>query len=281
MLRVQPSRVCVANSSPLSGARVENGGEFVVLEQVEERAQAQPEVGVIRPGGLDVEHPAQAGDAVMVAIDGIGADEATVFGHEQEQETVNQPEELAVELRGRKLLGFEFLAEFLVVLVGEKAVAEEFEAFLDAVAQVLAHAPALFDGLGVVSFQQTFAGVRHAAWQAGAVEQAVERGEIVEALFLEDGLEVELDVSLPADERGVAEQAEREAVGDDAPDVLGAVEVFLNEGVRREARASAGRHAAKFLPRATTMWTGEAAVLHRLRGDAAVWEMAKVWPSIS
>ena len=160
------------------------------------------------------------------------------------------PEELAVELRGRKLLGFEFLAEFVVILVREKAVAQEFEAFLDAVAQMFAHAPALLDGLRVVFFQQTFVGVRHAAWQAAAMEQAVERGEVVEALFLEDGLEIELDVSLPADEGGVAEQPEREAVGDDAPDVLGAVEVFLNEGVRSEARASAGRHAAKFLPRA-------------------------------
>src|SRR5208282_6947953 len=77
----------------------ENGGEFVVLKQVEECAQAQPQVGVIRPRGLDVEHTAQAGDAVVVAIDGIGADKAPVFGHKQEQETVNQPEELAVELR--------------------------------------------------------------------------------------------------------------------------------------------------------------------------------------
>ena len=76
----------------------------------------------------------------------------------------------------------------------------------------------------------------------------VERGEIVEALFLENRLKIKLDVSLPANERGIAEQPEREAVGDDAPNVFGAVEIFLNERVRREARASAGRHAAKFLP---------------------------------
>src|ERR1017187_3044222 len=96
--------------------------QISALEQVDKGAEAQPEVGVIRPGGLDVEHPAQAGNAVMIAIDGIGADEAPVFGHEQEQETVNQPEELVVELGGRELLGFEFLAEFFVILVREKAV---------------------------------------------------------------------------------------------------------------------------------------------------------------
>lgn len=227
-----------------------DGGKFVVLEQTEQGAEAQPQVGVVGPCGLDVEHPAETGDAVVFAIDGVGADEAAILGNEQEQEAVNDAEELAVELRGGELLGLEFLAEFFVVLVGEEAVAEEFEAFLDAIAQVFADAPALFDGLGVVFFQQAFVGVRHAAGQAGAVDQAVERGEVVKALLLEDGLEVKFDVSLAADQRGIAEQAEREAVGNDAPDVVGTIEVFLDERVRRETRASARRHKAKFLTRA-------------------------------
>jgi hypothetical protein len=55
---------------------------------------------MIRPGGLHIEHPAETGDTVMIAIDRIGADQATVFRHKQEQEAVNQPEELAVELGG-------------------------------------------------------------------------------------------------------------------------------------------------------------------------------------
>jgi hypothetical protein len=79
------------------------------------------------------------------------------------------------------------------------------------------------------------------------MEQAIEGGEVVEALFLKDGLQVELDVCLAADQGGIAEQAEGEAVGDDTPNVLSAIQVFLHQGVGGHARASAGGHAAEFL----------------------------------
>ncbi|HRZ35580.1 MAG TPA: hypothetical protein P5534_04370 [Candidatus Paceibacterota bacterium] len=154
---------------------------------------------------------------------------------------------MAVELDGRELLGIEFLAQVLVVLVGEKAVAEELEAFLDTVAQMLADTAPLLDGLGVVTLKQALVGVGHATRQAGAMKQAVEGGEVVEALFLQDGLQIELDVGLAADQGGIAEQAEREAVGDDTPNVLSAIQVFLHQGVGGHARASAGGHAAEFL----------------------------------
>src|SRR5579863_3037631 len=110
------------------------------------------------------------------------------------------------------------------------------------------HAPALFDGLRVVFFEQTIADVRHASWQAASMEQAVERGKIVEALFLKNRLKIKLNVSLSANERGIAEQTERKTVGDDTPNVFGSIQEFLNERVRRKTRATAGRHAAKFMP---------------------------------
>ena len=136
----------------------------------------------------------------MVAINGIGADEATVFEDEQKQETINDAKQLAVKLRGRELFGIEFLAEFVVVLVREETVAQKFETFLDAVAQMFAHAPALLNGLRVVFFQQTFAGVGHAAWQAGARMKPVERGEVLKALFLENRPEDQIRCK-PAGER--------------------------------------------------------------------------------
>lgn len=102
--------VAVAQRASVEGLRgeqfavergnVEDGGELVVAEQLPKGAQAQPQVGVVGPGGAHVEQAAEAGDAVVVAIDGIGADEAAVFGDQQEQEPVNQPEQLAVELGG-------------------------------------------------------------------------------------------------------------------------------------------------------------------------------------
>ena len=40
------------------------------------------------------------------------------------------------------------------------------------------------------------------------MQQAVERGEVLESLLFDDGLQVEFDVSLAADERTVAQQTQ-------------------------------------------------------------------------
>ena len=72
------------------------------------------------------------------------------------------------------------------------------------------------------------------------MQQAVEQDEIAEAVFGKNRLQVELEVRLATDEGRIAQQTERASVGDDAPQRLGAVEVFLNQGMRRKARP-AGR----------------------------------------
>jgi len=76
----------------------------------------------------------------------------------------------------------------------EEAVAESRKTFLHAVAQVFADATALLNGLSVIALQQTLGGVRQAAWQARAVKQSVENGEVVESLFLKNGVEVEFNI---------------------------------------------------------------------------------------
>ena len=81
------------------------------------------------------------------------------------------------------------------------------------------------------------------------MHQAVKRGKILESLLVEDRRQVELDVSLPPDERAVAQQPERQAVGDDAPEILGAIEVLLNQRMGRQAGPPRGRHSPQFLPR--------------------------------
>ena len=82
------------------------------------------------------------------------------------------------------------------------------------------------------------------------MQQAEEDGEVGEALLLQHLPEVELHVGLAANEAAVAQKAQHQPVGDEAPDLLGAVQVFLNEGVRGEAGPTPGRKAAEFLPRA-------------------------------
>ena len=62
----------------------------------------------------------------MIAVDGTWADEATILGDEQEKETVDQAQQLSVELGRRRLPGGEFLAQLVVGGVSEETVAEQF-----------------------------------------------------------------------------------------------------------------------------------------------------------
>ena len=67
---------------------------------------------------------------------------------------------------------------------------------------------------------------------AGLVEQQVEQHEVGEDLAVEHRLEVELDVGLTREGRGVAQQPQRPPVGHEGPQVVvGAVEQLLDHGV--------------------------------------------------
>ena len=86
--------------------------------------------------------------------------------------------------------------------------------------------------------------------QAGGVEEAVEEGEVGEEFLSEDAFEVELDEGEFDETGGIPEQADEAAVGYDAVEVLGEVEVFLDQPVGRHARGIGHGAAAveRFVP---------------------------------
>ncbi len=137
-----------------------------------------------------------------------------------------------------------------IVRMRQKSVRQPLDAFLHPVPQALAHAAALLDGVLVIVLQQAIAGIGCGAGQARAVQQAIEDGKVVEALLLQDLAKIELDVGLAADVGRVAQEAQREPIGDDAPELLAAVQELLDQGVRSEPGATRRGHSSQLLPNA-------------------------------
>ena len=131
--------------------------------------------------------------------------------------------------------------------MAQKAISEHGQALLDALAQMLANSPTLLDRMRIVLLEQAVAGILDTARQPSAMEQSKERGEVLEPLLLKHARQVELDVSLATNERAVAEESQAQAVGDDAPKVLGAIEVILHQRMRRHAWPPRGRHPPQLL----------------------------------
>jgi len=118
----------------------------------------------------------------------------------------------------------------------EQAVAEGEDDGVDGGAEAIADAGAGVEGVLVVDFDGGLGDVFLSDGQAGGVEEAVEEGEVREKFLGEDAFEVELDEGEFDEAGGVPEQADEAAVGDDAVEVLGEVEVFLDQPVWRHAR---------------------------------------------
>lgn len=115
----------------------------------------------------------------------------------------------------------------------QKSIPQGQNNFLDGLAEAVADAAALFEGVLVVVLDPGGGGLGAGAGQAGGVEEAVKEGEIGKEVFLHHAFEVELEEG-EADEAGaVAEEPEDAPVGDEAVEVLGDVEVFLEEAVGR------------------------------------------------
>jgi len=112
---------------------------------------------------------------------------------------------------------------------------------------MFANAAPLFDRNRMVLFEETISAVRRPSGKSRPVKKPVKYSEIQEPLFLEYGFEVELDVSLAPDICRIAEKPEDFAIGDHPPDVFGAVEVFLEQGVRGQPGAAACCNAAELL----------------------------------
>ncbi len=98
------------------------------------------------------------------------------------------------------------------------------------------------------------------------MQPAVEQHEIGKAVFLEQPLQVELDIGLTADEGGIAQQAQGAPVGHQSPQGFGAVQILLDERVRRKARLAGGGEASQLLMPADDVQENEALSTSRARG---------------
>ena len=200
-----------------------------VAQDVEEDSKAAPEIVVVRPALSAVHQPAQAGDAVVLAVQLVSHEEPALLGHEEEEEAVHEAEEVVVQPLGRRLL--------LCLPAPQEAGTEEREAPLHAVAQAVPCPVPLFDCLLVVPLEPAFVRVGYAAGEPRPVEETPQEEEVAEALLAtEDGIEVEGDVGLSVDGGAFAKEPELAAVGDDAPKVVGAVEELLHQGVGGDPR---------------------------------------------
>ena len=125
--------------------------------------------------------------------------------------------------------------------MGQQAVAQQQQRPLDAIAQAVAHTPARLHRLLVIALKQAGAGLLGRNRQARAMQQPIEDGELGELLALKHRPQVKLHKRGAGEARRVAQQAQPLAVGHNAPELLGAVEILLHQRVGREARAARGR----------------------------------------
>lgn len=229
--------------------------EFVagaaLFEEAEVGADGVPEVVVAAVGEVRaVREAADALEAVVAVVnlafpggDAGREDQLALLGDHEEEEAVDEAEELVVVGVGGELPRCDGLAQTVVVAVGEKAVGEAEDGAFDGGAEAIADARALVEGVLVVLLDEAGGGGGLGDGQARRVQEAEEDGEVGEEVFVEHAFEVELDETLADEARGVAEQAQGAAVGDQAVEVFGDVEIFLHEGVSRHA----GRVGRKFL----------------------------------
>jgi hypothetical protein len=175
-------------------------------------------------------------EPLVLGLVGIVDEEQTaLLGDHQEEQAIDQPEELAVVGLGREGFLLEMVEQGRALGVLEQAGAENLERLLDALAQPLAHPAALLDPFLVPALEMAV--VRGSAWcrEAAAVDQAEKPRELGVLVAGGDALQVELEIDGPGEAGGVAQDAQAPAVGDDAPERIRAVEVVLDERMRREA----------------------------------------------
>lgn len=195
-------------------------------------------VGFFREAAEASERVAEVIDFAQALVGAGGVDEAAFLDDHEEEQAVDEAEEVGVEVGGEavvRIVGGEG-AEVVVGGVGEEAVAEVEDDGVDGLAEAIADAGAGIEGVLVVDLDGGLGDGILFHRQAGGVKQAVEEGEVGEKLLGEDAFEVELDEGEFHQAGGIPEQADEAAVGDDAVEVLGEVEVFLDEAVGRHAR---------------------------------------------
>jgi hypothetical protein len=121
--------------------------------------------------------------------------------------------------------------------LSEKSVGEGLDCSLNGLAKTIADTGAGFDGIEVVALDETFSGGLGRNRKTRRVEEAVKECEVGVEAVGEDTVEVELKVSEFDEAGAVTKEPEKSAVGDEAVGLVGEVEIFLHETMRRHAGA--------------------------------------------
>ncbi|MCC6129686.1 MAG: hypothetical protein IT186_07130 [Acidobacteria bacterium] len=224
------------------------GGDAAFLTQAaHDELEPAPEIGVLGAAQLLGKVPQSLGAVVLlkagaclaaltfgvvgfVALEFGQQKQITILGHEEEEQSIHNAQELAVVLLAIELAVAEGTAEAMIRRMGEETLAESADRFLDATTKLVKGTDALFAGdLGPL-LQPTGGGLL--ALEARLMAEQPQHAEVGEGIALHHGFDVELDVGLAGEALVVTQQPQAQAVGDDSPEVfLGAVEEFLNEGV--------------------------------------------------
>ncbi len=123
--------------------------QFFIAQHVPERTNTVPEVNIVGVGVTFAAQPYQARDAVMIAVEVGCAEQASLFGDEQKEDTVDQAQQIAVELKG----------VWRLIAGSEKAIGEGNNCLLHPFAQAFTDAPTLFERGAVILFEQAAFGV--------------------------------------------------------------------------------------------------------------------------
>jgi hypothetical protein len=105
------------------------------------------------------------------------------------------------------------------------------EGLLHSFPEMLPHPAPFLQTLLVILFQPTFVGVGGALGETGAMQKAVEQHELAVKVGLHQGPEVEFHIGGPSQAGGIPQQPQLVAVGHQTPEGVGAVQVFLDQGV--------------------------------------------------
>jgi hypothetical protein len=98
------------------------------------------------------------------------------------------------------------LTQLFVLRVTQESIGEFLEAFLDPLTEVFSYTAALLDGAFIVCLQQAVVDIGHAVGQSSAMQQAIQRGEVLEPAFLQDGCQVKFDIGLTTNKSRIAQQ---------------------------------------------------------------------------
>ena len=140
--------------------------------------QCKPEVVTTRVGKVTfLREPAQAGDAVELAVDVTllprctgREDQVTLLYHHQEEQAVNQPQKLLVVVVGFEVAVDDGCTQDIVVGVRKETIAEIENRLFDYFTQPVADAGARIEGVLMVALNEALCCSIVGPRQAGSVE---------------------------------------------------------------------------------------------------------------